>query len=122
MGHSGFRASGVWGTLATYRADKRDYRVIDIDGLYRGSTGRYWVLYRVGPLHSTFYQHCLEKQSAQKCRPLVNKPPPLNRDYNRDPYIKAFKGRGFINHGSTLVVSRKASQTASPELRLEMHG
>ena len=22
------------------------------------------------------------------CRPLINKPPPLNRDYNRDPNIK----------------------------------
>ena len=32
----------------------------------------------------------------------MNKPPPLNRDYNRDPNIKALKTRGFINHGSTL--------------------
>ena len=35
-------------------------------------------------------------------RPLVNKPPPLNRDYNRDPNIQALKRRGFINHGSSL--------------------
>ena len=34
---------------------------------------------------------------------MINKPPPLKRDYNRDPYIKALKRRGFINHGSTLV-------------------
>ena len=34
-------------------------------------------------------------------RPLINKPPPLSRDYNRDPYIKALKRRGFIDHGST---------------------
>ena len=33
---------------------------------------------------------------------MINKPPPLNRDYNRDPNIKALKRRGFINHGSTL--------------------
>ena len=33
---------------------------------------------------------------------LINRPPPLNRDCNRDPYIKALKRRGFINHGSTL--------------------
>ena len=33
---------------------------------------------------------------------MINKPPPFNRDYNRDPNIKALKGRGFINHGSTL--------------------
>ena len=34
--------------------------------------------------------------------PLINKPPPLNRDYSRDLYIKALRWRGFINHGSTL--------------------
>ena len=28
--------------------------------------------------------------------------PPLNRDYNRNPDIKALKRRGFINHGSTI--------------------
>ena len=32
---------------------------------------------------------------------MINKPPPLKRDYSRDPYIKALKRRGFINHGST---------------------
>ena len=35
------------------------------------------------------------------CRPLINKPPPLNRDYNRDPSIKTFKRRGLTNQGST---------------------
>ena len=35
-------------------------------------------------------------------RPLINKPPPLNRDYNRDPSDKAPKRRRFINQGSTL--------------------
>ena len=34
---------------------------------------------------------------------MINNPPPLNRDYSRDPNIKALKRRGFINHGSTLV-------------------
>ena len=33
---------------------------------------------------------------------MINKPPPLNRDYNKDPNTKALKRRGFINHGSTL--------------------
>ena len=34
---------------------------------------------------------------------LINKPPPLNRNYNRDCNIKALKRRrGVINHGSTL--------------------
>ena len=32
-------------------------------------------------------------------RPLINNPPPLNRDYIRDPNIKALKREGFINHG-----------------------
>ena len=32
----------------------------------------------------------------------MNKPPPLNKDYHRDPNSKALKRKGFINHGSTL--------------------
>ena len=36
------------------------------------------------------------------CRPLINEPPPLNRDYTRDPNTKAVKRRWFLNHGSTL--------------------
>ena len=35
-------------------------------------------------------------------RPLINKPPPQNRDYNRVPNIKALRSRESINHGSTL--------------------
>ena len=31
----------------------------------------------------------------------MNKPSPCHRDHNRDPNIKALKGSGFINHGST---------------------
>ena len=40
---------------------------------------------------------------------MINKPPPLNRDYSRNPYIKPLKRRGYINHGSTLshVVSKR---------------
>ena len=30
------------------------------------------------------------------CRPLVNKPPPIDRDYDRDPNIKALKRRRLI--------------------------
>ena len=33
---------------------------------------------------------------------MSTKPPPLNRDYDRDPYTEAVKRRRFINHGSTL--------------------
>ena len=33
---------------------------------------------------------------------LGNKPPPLTRDYDRDPNIWALEGGGFMNHGSTL--------------------
>ena len=33
---------------------------------------------------------------------MINEPPPLYRDYSRDPYIKALKRSGFINRGSTL--------------------
>ena len=35
-------------------------------------------------------------------RPLNNKPPPLNRYYNRDPNIKALKRRRFVNSRSTV--------------------
>ena len=38
-----------------------------------------------------------------RSRPLMNKPPPHNRDYSRDPHIKALKRKRFINHGSTLL-------------------
>ena len=33
---------------------------------------------------------------------MTNKPPPLSRDDNSNPNIKALKRRGFINHGSTV--------------------
>ena len=35
-------------------------------------------------------------------RPLINKPPPLNRAYDKDLNFKALQRRGFMNHGSTL--------------------
>ena len=34
----------------------------------------------------------------------IIKPPPLNRDYNRDPNLKALKSKGVIDHGFTLRV------------------
>ena len=30
---------------------------------------------------------------------MIDKAPPLKRDYNRDPNIKALKWRGFMTHG-----------------------
>ena len=44
----------------------------------------------------------LQFHPKASCRPLINKPPSLNRDYKRDPNIQALKKRGFIHHGSTL--------------------
>ena len=35
---------------------------------------------------------------------MINKPPPLNRDYDRDPNVYALKRRGVLNHVSTLWV------------------
>ena len=43
---------------------------------------------------------------------MINKPPPLNRDYDRDPNIKALKRRGFLNHGSTLDLGSQKSPCA----------
>ena len=37
---------------------------------------------------------------------MINKLPPLNRGYNRDPNITAPKRRGFINHGFTLQAAK----------------
>ena len=42
------------------------------------------------------------EKGSQQCRPLINKPPPLCRDYHKDPNIKGRKRRRYINHGSTL--------------------
>ena len=36
------------------------------------------------------------------CRPVICKPPTLNRGYNRGPNSKTLKGRRPINHGSAL--------------------
>ena len=41
----------------------------------------------------------------RSCRPVINNPPPLSRDYIKDPNIKALKRRRFANHGSTLLFS-----------------
>ena len=40
----------------------------------------------------------------------MKRPPPVNRDCNRDPNIKALKRRGFTNHGSTLGLNRCLQQ------------
>ena len=47
-------------------------------------------------------------------RPLITKPPPLNRDYNGDPNIKALKRKGFTNQGSTLP-SKSVHATLKPQ-------
>ena len=44
-----------------------------------------------------------ESSPQGECRPLINKPPPLYSDLNRDPKIEALKRRWFVNHGSRLV-------------------
>ena len=43
-------------------------------------------------------------------RPLINKLPPPNRDYNRNPNIKALKRWGFISQGSSLLAVSHGSQ------------
>ena len=42
----------------------------------------------------------------------MNKPFPLNMDYDRDHKIKALKGRGFTNHGSRLQVRQGAGPSS----------
>ena len=44
-----------------------------------------------------------EHSEVTCCRPMINKPPPLNRDQNRDPNMKALKRKGFMNQGSILL-------------------
>ena len=46
---------------------------------------------------------------------MIKKNPPLDRDSNRDPNIKAMKRRGVINHGSPLGLQGSVLQGA--ELR-----
>ena len=46
---------------------------------------------------------------------LMNKPPPQNREYNRDPNVKALKRRGCINHGSTLFPSFPTNPPSKPK-------
>ena len=54
---------------------------------------------------------------------MINEPPPLNREYNRDPNIKALKRRGFINHGSTLCQVRVEDWDARLDSGVyEVHG
>ena len=47
---------------------------------------------------------------------MINETPPLNRDYNRYPNIKALKRRGLINHESTLeLLERRIFRTFRDE-------
>ena len=50
---------------------------------------------------------------------LTNKPPPLNKAYNRDPNIKALQRKRFSNHGSTLesLISVRGSLRAKASAR-----
>ena len=43
---------------------------------------------------------------------MINELPPLNRDYDRDPNIKALRRKGFLNHGSTLVGTWRLQKTS----------
>ena len=58
------------------------------------------------PVMGTTWEYCRLKSKVRgvllQPRPVINKPPPLNKDYHRDPNIKALERKGFINHGSTL--------------------
>ena len=54
---------------------------------------------------------------------MITKHPPLNRDYNRDPGIKARNGRGFIDHGSTVgCVPRCFASTVPSQLHVQLGG
>ena len=55
------------------------------------------------------------------CRPLINKPPPLNRNYNRDTNMKALQRRGFDQSGIYIKVYRSQGRTqASGHLHLQV--
>ena len=57
-------------------------------------------------LHDLSRQHSsfLRLEDNGYCRPVINKPPPLSRECDRDSNIKAQKKKVFINHGSTLLL------------------
>ena len=47
--------------------------------------------------------HAARFLKTRSPRPLINKPPPLHGEYNRDPNVEALERRGSFNHGSALV-------------------
>ena len=55
----------------------------------------------MGSLRGSELKEGLEWWVGVYCRPLMYKPPPLNGDYKNESDIKALKGRGFIDQGST---------------------
>ena len=67
--------------------------MIDLMGLYRGY---------IGIMEKKRETTILGLGFRGKHRPRVDTPPPLNGYHNRDPTIKALKGRGCMNQGSTL--------------------
>ena len=52
-------------------------------------------------------------------RPLIQKNLSLNRDYDRYPYIKALKRKGFMNHCSTF--TRTPAAPPFPEKLKQKH-
>ena len=54
------------------------------------------------PVSTAFQDLIFRVSHLLMYRPLINKPPLLNRDYNRDANIRALKMRGFVNRGSTV--------------------
>ena len=57
-----------------------------------------------GSICSKSSENCASRFRVQPT-PRINKPPPVNRDYNynRDPNTQALQRRSFMNHVSPLV-------------------
>ena len=53
-----------------------------------------------------------------ECGLEFNTPPPLHRDYDRDPNIEALERRGFVNHGSPLIprIVNPEHETLNPKI------
>ena len=49
-----------------------------------------------------FIKHHLgdDRNCSEKCRPLINEPPPIEREDNRGPNTKALQRRKLIHPGS----------------------
>ena len=48
--------------------------------------------------------------------PQINKSPPLNGDYNRDPNISALKRKGVVNHWATVYPQAFLAANGPPDL------